>query len=112
MGLRLHNLNITSRVPVSISVLMGPVRGLFLDKGPHEVVHYHELQVWLVQVIDLVNHFLYHEALMDLGLGQTPIHHDPGIKSSSLHPSLFHQSIGGGIVTKLRLHNVGETVKE
>ena len=112
MGLRLHNSNIASRVPASISVLMGPVRGLFLDEGPHEVMHYHKLQVWLIQLIDLVDHFLYHEALMDLGLGWTPIHQDPWIKSASLHPLLFHQSIKGGIVTKLRLHNVGETVKE
>ena len=41
MGFKLHNLNITSRVSVSISVFVGPVRGLFLDEGPHEVVHYH-----------------------------------------------------------------------
>ena len=112
MGLGLHNSNIASGVPVSILVLVGPVRGLFLDEGPHEVVHYHELQVWLVQLIDPVNHFLYHEVLRDLGLGWTSICQDLGIKSASLHPSLFCQSIEGGIVTKLRLHNVGETVKE
>ena len=64
MDLRIHNSNIVSRVPVSFSVLMGPVRGLFLNEGPHEVMHYHELQVRLVQFIDQVNHFLYHETLM------------------------------------------------
>ena len=112
MDLRVHNSDIMSGVPVSISVLVGPVGGLFLNEGPHEIMHYHEFQVRLVQVIDLVNHFLYHEMLMDLGLGQTPIHQDPGIKSTSLHPSLFCQSIEGGIVAKLGLHNVGETVKE
>ena len=67
MGLGLHNSNIASGVPVSISVLTGPVRGLFLDEGPHEVMHCHKLHVWLVQVIDLVDDFLYHEALTDLG---------------------------------------------
>ena len=112
MDLGIHNLNIASRVPVSFSVLVGPVGGLFLNEGPHEVVHYHELQVRLVQFINLVNHFLYHEMSTNLRLGQTPISQDPGIKSTSLHPSLFCQSIEGGIVTKLGLHNVGETVKE
>ena len=112
MDLGVHNLDITSRVPVSILVLMGPVGGLFLNEGPHEIMHYHEFEVRLVQIIDPVNHFLYHEMSTDLGLGQTPIHQDPGIKSTSLHPLLFHQSIEGGVVTKLGLHNVGETVKE
>ena len=112
MDLRVHNLDITSRIPVSISVLVGPVGGLFLNEGQHEIMHNHEFQERLVQVIDLVNHFLYHETLTDLGLGQTPIRQDPGIKSTSLHPLLFHQSIEGGIVSKLGLLNVGETVKE
>ena len=112
MDLKIHNLNFASGVPVSFSVLMGPVGGLFLNEGPHEVMHYHELQVRLVQFIDLVDHSLYHETLTNLRLGWTPIHQDPGIKSTSLHPLLFCQSIEGGIVTKLGLHNVGETVKE
>ena len=112
MDLRIHNLDTTSRVPVSISVLMGPVGGLFLNEGPHEIMHHHEFEVRLVQINDLLDHFLYHEMSMDLGLGWTPICQDPGIKSTSLHPSLFHQSIKGGIVAKLGLHNVGETVKE
>ena len=112
MGLRLHNSNIMSRVLVSISVLMGPVGGLFLNEGPHEVMHYHELQVWLVQFVDPVDHFLYHEVSTDLGLGWIPVCQDPQVKGASLHPSLFCQSIKGGVVTKLVLHNVGETVKE
>ena len=112
MDLRVHNSDITSRIPVSISVHSDPVGGLFLNEGPHEVMHHHELQVRLVQFIDVVDHFLYHELLMNLSLGQTPICQDPGIKSTSLHPSLFHQSIEGGIVAKLGLHNIGETVKE
>ena len=109
MDLRIHNSNIMSGVPVSISVLTGPVGGLFLNKGPHEIMHYHKLQVRLVQIINPVDHFLYHEMSMDLGLGQTPIHQDPGIKGTSLHPLLFCQSIEGGVVTKLGLHNVGQT---
>ena len=112
MDLRVHNLNIMSRVPVSISVLAGPVGGLFLNEVPYEVMHYHKLQVRLVQFIDLVDHFLYHETLTNLRLGRIPICQDPGIKSISLHPLLFCQSIEGGVVTKLGLHNVGETVKE
>ena len=112
MDLRVHNPNITSRVPVSILVLVGPVGGLFLNEGPHEVMHYHELEVRLVQFIDLVGHFLYHETSVNLSLGWTPIHQDLGIKSTSLHSSLFCQSIEGGIVAKLGLHNIGETVKE
>ena len=112
MDLRIHNSNIVSRVPVSISVLAGPVGDLFLNEGPHEVMHYHKLQVRLVQFINLVDHFLYHETLTNLGLGWTPVCQDPGIKSTSLHPSLFCQGIEGGVVTKLGLHNVGEAVKE
>ena len=112
MDLRVHNLNITSGVPVSISVLTGPVGGLFLNEGSHEVMHYHELQVRLVQFIDPVNHLLNHETSTNLSLGWIPICQDPGIKSTSLHPLLFCQSIEGGVVTKLGLHNVGEAVKE
>ena len=112
MDLRVYNLDITSGILISISVHVGPVGGLFLNEGHHEVMHYHELQVGLVQFIDAVDHFLDHEPLMNLSLGRTPVHQDPGIKSTSLHPSLFHQSIEGGIVTKLGLHNIGETVKE
>ena len=112
MDFGVHNSDISSRIPVPILVCMGPVGGLFLNEGPHEVVHYHELQVGLVQFIDVVDHFLYHEPLMNLSLGWTPIHQDPGIKSTSLHPLLFCQSIKGGIVTKLGLHNIRETVKE
>ena len=112
MDLRVYNLDILSGILVPVSVCMGPVRGLFLNEGPHEVVHYHELQVRLVQFIDVVNHFLYHEPPTNLSLGWTPICQDPGIKSTSLHPLLFCQSIEGGVVTKLGLHNIRETVKE
>ena len=112
MDLRVHNSDITSGILVSISVHVGPVGGLFLNEGPHEVMHYHELQVRLVQFIDVVDHFLYHEPSTNLSLGRPPVHQDPGIKSTSLHPLLFCQSIEGGIVTKLGLHNIGETVKE
>ena len=112
MDLGVYNSDITSGILVSISVCAGPVVGLFLNKGPHEVMHYHEFQVRLVQFIDAVDHFLYHELPTNLSLGRTPVHQDPGIKSTSLHPLLFHQSIEGGVVTKLGLHNIGETVKE
>ena len=112
MDLGVHNSDIASGILVSILVCMGPVRGLFLNEGPHEIMHYHELQVRLVQFINAVNHFLYHEPLTDLSLGRTPVCQDPGIKSTSLHPVLFCQSIKGGIVTKPGLYNIGETVKE
>ena len=112
MDLGVYNSDIASGILVSILVCAGPVGGLFLNEGPHEVMHYHELQVRLVQFINAVNHFLDHELPMNLSLGQTPVHQDPGIKSTSLHPSLFCQSIEGGIVTKLGLHSIGETVKE
>ena len=112
MDLGVYNSDITSGILVSISVHVGPVGGLFLNEGPHEVMHYHKLQVRLVQFIDAVNHFLNHEPPMNLSLEWTPICQDPGIKSTSLHPSLFHQSIEGRIVAKLGLHNIGETVKE
>ena len=49
---------------------------------------------------------------MDLRLGWTSICQDTQVKGASLHPSLFSQSIKGGVITKLGLHNVRETVKE
>ena len=49
---------------------------------------------------------------MDLSLGWTSICQDSWIKGASLHPSLFSQSIKGGVIAKLGLHNVRETVKE
>ena len=104
MGLGLHHPNVASRILVSISVFTGPVGGLLLDEGPHEVMHYHELQMWLLQLIDPVNHLFYHEASTDLGLGRTSIHQDSWVKGASLHPSLFCQSIKGGIIAKLGLH--------
>ena len=58
MDFRVHNSDISSRIPVPILVHMGPVGGLFLNEGPHEVVHNHELQVGLVQFIDTVDHFI------------------------------------------------------
>ena len=112
MDLRVHNSDIMSGILVSILVHTGPVGGLFLNEGPHEVMHYHKLQVRLVQFIDAVDHFLDHEPSTNVSLGWTPICQDPGIKSTSLHPLLFCQSIEGGIVAKLGLHNIGETVKE
>ena len=112
MGLGLHHPNIVSGVLVSIMVFVGPVGGLLLNEGPHEVVHYHELQMGFLQLIDLVNHLLYHEVSMDLGLGWTSTCQDSWVKGASLHPSLFCQSIEGGVITKLGLHNVRETVKE
>ena len=108
MDLGVYNSDILSKILVPISVHAGPVRGLFLNEGPHEVMHYHTLQVRLVQFIDAVTHFLYHEPLMDLSLGWTPIRQDPGTKSTSLHPLLCCQSIKSGVVAKLGLHNIGE----
>ena len=89
MDLGVHNPYIMSGILVPILVSVGPVGGLFLNEGPHEIVHYHELQVRLIQLINMVDHFLYHKSSMDLSLGQTPIHQDLGIKVTSLHPALF-----------------------
>ena len=89
MDLRVHNSYITSRILVPILVSTGPVGGLFLNEGPHEIVHYHELQVRLIQLVNAVDHFLYHESPTNLSLGWTPIHQDPGIEITSLHPALF-----------------------
>ena len=68
--------------------------------------------MWFLQLVDPVNHLLYHEALTDLRLGWTSIRQDSWVKGASLHPSLFSQSIKGGVITKLGLHDVRETVKE
>ena len=89
MDLRVHNPYITSGILVPGLVSVGPVGGQFLNKGPHEIVHYHELQVRLIQLIDTVNNFLYHKSSMDLSLGWTPICQDSRIKVASLHPVLF-----------------------
>ena len=58
MDLRVHNPYITSGILVPGLVSTGPVGGLFLNEGPHEIVHYHKLQVRLIQLIDTVDHFL------------------------------------------------------
>ena len=89
MDLRVHNPYIMSRILVPGLVSMGPVGGLFLNEGPHEIVHYHKLQVRLIQLINMVDYFLYHKSLMDLSLGRTPVHQDSGIEVTSLHPALF-----------------------
>ena len=68
--------------------------------------------MWFLQLVDPVNHLFYHEAMTDLSLGWTSISQDSWIKGASLHPSLFSQCIKSGIITKLGLHNVRETVKE
>ena len=98
MDLGIHNLDIVSGVPGSISVLTGPVGGLFLNEGPHEVMHYHELQVRLVQFIDPVNHFLYHEMSTNLRLGWTPVRQDSGIK---IPPCTLHCSTKASRVAQL-----------
>ena len=89
MDFGVHDSDISPRIPVPLSVGMGPVGGLFLNEGPHEIVHYHELQVRLIQLVDAVDHLLYHKSLTDLSLGRTPVHQDSGIKVTSLHPALF-----------------------
>ena len=87
MDFRVHDSDISSGIPVPLSVGMGPVGGLLLNEGPHEIVHYHEFQVGSIQVINAVNHFFYHKSSTDLGLGWTPICQDLGIKVTSLHCS-------------------------
>ena len=89
MDFRVHDLDILSGIPVPLSVGMGPVRGLLLNEGPHEIVYYHEFQVGSIQLVDMVNHLFYHKSSMDLGLGWTPISQDSGIEVTSLHPALL-----------------------
>ena len=89
MDLRVHNPYVTSRILVPGLVSMGPVGSLLLDKGPHEIVHHHEFQVGLIQLINMVNNLFYHQSLMDLSPGQTPVCQDSRIKVASLHPVLF-----------------------
>ena len=89
MDLRVQNLYIMSGILVPGLVSVGPVGGQFLNKGPHEIVHYHELQVGLIQLIDMVDNFLYHKSSIYLSLGQTPIHQDSRIEVASLHPVLL-----------------------
>ena len=89
MDLRVHNPYITSGILIPGLVSVGPVGGQFLNEGPHEIMHYHKLQVRLIQLVNTVDNFLYHKSLMDLSLGQTPIHQDLRIEVASLHPALF-----------------------
>ena len=72
-----------------------------------------ELQMWFLQLIDPVNYLFYHEACQQiLDLDRLLSRQDSRVKGASLHPLLFSQSIKGGVITKLGLHNVRETVKE
>ena len=89
MDLRVHNPYITSRILIPGLVSMGPAGGQFLNEGPHAIVHYHEFQVGLIELIDMVNNLLYHQLSMDLSLGWTPVHQDSRIEVASLHPVLF-----------------------
>ena len=45
MDFGVHNLDISSGIPVPLLVGMGPVRGLLLNEGPHEIMHYYKFQV-------------------------------------------------------------------
>ena len=74
-------------------VLMGPVGGLFLNEGPYKVMHYHQLKVWFIKFPDPVYHFLYHEVMVDLGLGQTSIHQEPWVKCAPLGFTLVSQHV-------------------
>ena len=89
MDIGVHDSDISPRIPVPLSVGMGPVGGLFLHEGPHKIMHYDELQVGLIQLVNAVDYLLYHKASMDLSLGWTPIHQDLGIKVTPMHPALF-----------------------
>ena len=68
--------------------------------------------MWFLQLVDPIDYLFYHEVLMDLRLRWTSICQDSWVNGASLHPSLFSQSIKGGVITKLGLHNVREAVKE
>ena len=91
-------------------MLVGPVGSLLLSEGPHEVMHHYQLQMQFLQFINPV--LFYHEATMDLSLGQTSIHQDSQIKGASLHPLLLSQCIKGGVIAELGLHNVGEAARK
>ena len=44
MDFGVHDLDISSGIPVPLSVGMGPVGVLLLNEGPHEIMHYYEFQ--------------------------------------------------------------------
>ena len=92
MDLRVHNPYIMSKILIPGLVSTGPVGGQFLNEGPHEIMHYHEFQVGLIELVDMVDNLLYHQLSMDLSLGRTPVHQDLRIKVASLHPVLFSRA--------------------
>ena len=112
MGLRLHHANIPSRVFVPGLMLVGPVRGLFLNKGPHEAVYHYQLQMWFLQLLNPIHHLFHHEVMVNLSLGWTSVCQDSQVKGAPLHPLLLSQCIKSGIIAKLGFHNVGEATRE
>ena len=111
MGLSVHDPYITFGILVTDSVSAGPVGGPFLDEGPHEIVHDDEFQMGLVELINMLDNLFYHQLLMDLVLGQTPIHQDSRVKVASLHPALLRECIKGAIVTEFQFYDVRKTAK-
>ena len=111
MDLSVHDLYIMSRTLVPDLVSMGPVGGPFLHEGPHEIVHDDEFQVGLVELVNMLNNLLYHQPLMDFGLGWTSVCQDSRVEVASLHPVLLRECIEGTIVTEFRFYDVRKTAK-
>ena len=110
MDLSVHDPYITSRILVPDLVSVGPVGGPFLHEGPHEIMH-DEFQVGLVKLINTLNNLLYHQLLMDFGLGWTPICQDSRVEVGSLHPALLRECVEGAIVTEFQFYDVRKTAK-
>ena len=57
--------------------------------------------MWLIELINVLDNLLYHELLLDLVPGRTPVRQDPRVEVSSLHPALLSESVEGAIIAKL-----------
>ena len=111
MGLSIHDPYIMVRILVTDLVSAGPVGGPFLNEGPHEIMHDEEFQMGLVELVNMLDNLFYHQPLMDLVLGQTPVHQDSRVEVASLHPALLREHIEGAIVTEFQFYDVRKTAR-
>ena len=111
MGLSFHDPYIMIGIFAIGSMGTSPVGGPLLHEGSHEIMHDDEFQVGLVELINSLNNFLYHQPSMDFVLGRTPVCQDSRVKVAALHPALLRECVEGAIVTEFQFYDVRKTAK-
>ena len=100
MDLSFHDPYITSGILIIGLMSASPVGGPLLHEGSHEIMHDDKFQVGLVELINMLDNFLYHQPSMDFVPGWTPVHQDSRVEVAALHPALLRECVEGTIVTE------------